>query len=62
MLAAPTLPFAFWPVDKAAGLYYTLNGEYEVTGATVKVTAYFYQSDQENELKSFSVSAALPIR
>jgi WD40 repeat protein len=58
MLAAPTLPFAFWPVDKAAGLYYTLNGEYEVTGATVKVTAYFYQSDQENELKSFSVSGA----
>ena len=58
MLADPTLNFAFWPVDKAAGEYHTLNGSYEVNGTAVKVTAwlYRYKGDAETELKTFVVS------
>ena len=56
LLADPTLPFAYWPVDKAAGLYHFMNGEYEVTGTAVKVTAYFYKSDQDDELKTFTAT------
>jgi WD40 repeat protein len=63
LLVSPDLPYAYWPVEKASGLYYFLNGEYEVTGTTVKITAYFYKSDQENELKTFTVSgAAEPVK
>ncbi|MDX2069589.1 MAG: caspase family protein [Haliscomenobacter sp.] len=55
MLADPALPFAYYPSDKAAGTHYFINGEYELVGTTVKVTAYLYKSDQENELETFSV-------
>lgn len=54
MLANPELPFAYYPTDKAAGTHYFINGEYEQTGTAVKVTAYLYKSDQENELETFS--------
>ena len=55
MLADPSLPFAYYPSDKAAGIHYFINGEYEVVGTTVKLTGYLYKSDQENELDTFAV-------
>lgn len=55
MLANPELPFAYYPTDKAQGLHYFINGEYEVVGTTAKVTAYLYKSDQDNELETFNV-------
>lgn len=58
MLADPALPFAYYPSDKAAGTHYFINGEYELVGTTVKVTAYLYKSDQENELETFSVEGS----
>lgn len=58
MLADPSLPFAYYPSDKAAGIHYFINGEYEVIGTTVKLTAYLYKSDQENELDTFAVEGS----
>ena len=55
MLADPSLPFAYYPSDKAAGIYYFINGEYEVIGTTVKLTGYLYKSDQDVELETFAV-------
>jgi WD40 repeat protein/uncharacterized caspase-like protein len=58
LLANPQLPFAYYPSDKAAGLHYFVNGEYDVVGNTVKVNAYLYQSDKEEELDTFSVEGS----
>ncbi|HPH20227.1 MAG TPA: caspase family protein, partial [Haliscomenobacter sp.] len=58
MLANPELPFAYYPTDKAQGLHYFINGEYEVIATTAKVTAYLYKSDQENELETFNVEGS----
>lgn len=58
MLANPELPFAYYPSDKAAGVHYFINGEYEVVGTTVKLTAYLYKSDQDNELETFAVEGS----
>jgi WD40 repeat protein/uncharacterized caspase-like protein len=55
MLASPALPLAFYPTDKAAGLSYFINGQYVVTGSNVKITAYLYQNDRDQELETFQV-------
>ncbi len=58
VLSEPTLPFTFWPeLDKATGSYYSLNGGYEVSGKTIKVTAFFAKNGQE-VLKEFKKSGA----
>ena len=58
MLSNPELPYAYYASDDAAGLHYFIRGEYEVTGTAVKVTAYLYKSDQENELDTFAVDGS----
>lgn len=55
LLANPELPFAYYPTDKAAGLHYFINGEYEQKDTAVLVTAWLYRSDQEEELETFRV-------
>lgn len=57
LLAAPDGNFAFWPAEKAAGVYYFLNGTYKVSDKSVDITAYFYKSDEEKTaLKTFAIS------
>jgi len=58
MLSNPELPYAYYPSDDAPGLHYSIRGEYEVAGTVVKVTAYLYKSDQENELETFIVEGS----
>jgi hypothetical protein len=54
--ANPSSPFNFYDIEKFNGTHFYISGNYKVTNSDVSVTAYFYNSEQDAELKTFTVN------
>lgn len=54
--ANPNSQYIFYDIEKFNGAHFYISGNYKVTNSDVSVTAYFYNSEQETELKSFTAN------
>lgn len=54
--ANPSSPFNFYDIEKFNGTHFYISGNYKIINSDVSVTAYFYNSEQDAELKTFTAN------